>query len=107
MKVFEQYEVPTAWEEITIKRQLAVESLSKEYPDLLPLCIVSGYAGIPFDEVRKMPISKIKNILDALTFISTPLPNEPISEFLYKDETYSVVDLIETGSTRLFNPHIC
>jgi hypothetical protein len=52
MKQFEQYQIPTGWEEITINRHLTVETLSKEHSDLLPLCIVSRYAVIPFDEVR-------------------------------------------------------
>jgi hypothetical protein len=37
-----------------------------------------------------MPNNKVKQILDA----STPLPIEPISEFEYKGEKYSVVETL-------------
>ncbi len=41
----------------------AVEALSKEHPDFLPLCVVRGYAGIAFEEVCKININRVKQIL--------------------------------------------
>ena len=102
LKKILNYQVPTQWEEITIKQQLEGERNAKDNPDLKSLALLAAYCKIPFEEIKRIPFHETKELLTALSFTKEQIPTDPISEFTYKGETYSVVQTLLESETQDF-----
>lgn len=102
MKKFQNYYIPTSWNEITLKQQLEVERLTKEHPEYSSIALIAGYLDQDVDQIKRLHINEIKNILHELTFISTAIPNEVLHEFMYKGEKYTVMETLLKGQFQDF-----
>ena len=86
--------VPTAWNEITIKQQIEAEKIQNTQKHIKNMGIMAAYTGIPLEELREAPVPSLLNVVEALSFIDTPISTEPLFQFTYRGEEYNVSDTI-------------
>lgn len=96
-------DIPTCWEDITLKQQLTVERLvSENEEEYKSLAIVAGYCNLTIDQVKKLHVNDIKKVLSQLTFIKSPISSDPISEFEYDGEKYFLIPTLLKGEFQDF-----
>ena len=92
-----EYDCPQNWSEVTLAMQIKVsEDAAKiiNNESLQRIALISGYANIPIEELKKTPVTQIQKLFKYLSFINEPLPTNPITEFEFKGEKYYVIDSI-------------
>lgn len=100
MKTFQykkvKYQVPENWSEVPLKSLMKMKSDVDEFKtdSTRNLALISAYAGIPVDILKKSKVSDVTKLFKYLTFLSTDLPTEPIYEFDFKGEHYTVADTL-------------
>jgi hypothetical protein len=85
-----KYTIPTKWEEVTLKMQMKVTEDTEKIvlEDMKKFAILSGYAGIPIDELKKAKLTDIIKLFENVEFIAKPLPDTPILEFDFNGKHY-------------------
>jgi len=85
-----KYIIPEKWSEVTLRMQMKVsadtEKISIE--ELKKYAILSGYAGIPVEELKHANISNLNEMFKALKFLNTEITTEPIIEFDFNGKHY-------------------
>jgi hypothetical protein len=81
--------IPRSWEEITLSDQIELERLIS-VGNNRTIAIIAGYCRIPVNEVKKLPISVINDIVDRLMFLGE-MPKDKVTEFDYNGYHYSVM----------------
>ena len=90
------YNVPTIWQEISLRQVIDTQILSDILPEAPLIAIIGGYVGIPIDEIKKSHVRVINEIVECLAFINEPYIAKPTNEFWFKDQRYSCkADLVE------------
>jgi len=86
------YLCPTSWEEITLRQQLKVnaDALLIQNDAFKKISILSGYAGIPVDVLKRIPIAELTELFKSIDFVNTSMPIQQITEIVFKDEIYYV-----------------
>lgn len=98
-----KYNVPTSWEDITIKDQIRVSEISQKYTGLTSqLQLLAGYSNIPVDVLKHINIKHLPELLSNLEFINEPLNQDPISKFEYKGDKYYVMPTLIDGEFQDF-----
>jgi hypothetical protein len=82
--------VPSSWVEITLSDQMEVERLTSIGINKT-IAIISGYCRIPVQEVKKMNLNQINEIIDRLSFLSELPESKPVMEFDFDGHRYSVI----------------
>jgi len=87
-----KYKCPTSWDEITLEQQIKVSKDTEHFKTdtTKRIALISGYLGIDVDEVRKSDVKTIAPLFKHLSFLNTPIPEEPQHEFMFKGEKYYV-----------------
>lgn len=87
-----EYSCPTKWDEITLKQQIKVSQDTQkiEHDSLKKIAILSGYADIDLNVLKKLPISELKELFESIAFINTPIPSTPIIEFDFNGSHYLI-----------------
>ena len=88
------YECPTAWNEITIRKQIEVGELADTQSYVKSLGVISAYIGIPIAELKTAKTEDVIDIMANLNFINDSISIEPLSEFNYNGKTYNVNETI-------------
>ena len=90
------YQVPTSWDEVTLKQQMQVSSDADniKVEELKKMAVISGYCNIPIEVMRKTSMNKLNNLWKHLTFLNEKLPEESIAEFNYKGDKYSIIEYL-------------
>ena len=85
------YNIPTDWNEITIRQHLAAEDLAKELgKELEFMAIVSAYTDIPIGLIKKGMTQEMHEIMQSLEFLTQDYKPNPITKFLFKKEEYFI-----------------
>lgn len=87
-----EYTIPTKWEEVTLEKQIQVSEAEKEFTNetFKRIALLSGYAGIPVDVLKKSTTSEVAPLIKELKFLNEDLPKEKVNEFEFKGEKYIV-----------------
>lgn len=85
-----KYICPEKWDEVTLKMQMKVsEDTDKiSIEELKKFAILSGYCGIPIDELKKAKLTDLTDLFKAISFINQPLQEKPIIEFDFNGKHY-------------------
>lgn len=99
-----EYNIPTSWEDITIKdyqriyKQIGIynESVKKEkineFDDVMEIIkLISVYSSIPEKELKIANINDVVGIINDMSFIKDEIPSKQIVEFKFKNKTYNVI----------------
>lgn len=87
-----QYECPTSWDEVTLEMQIKVSEDAQEFKtdSTKLISLLSGYSGIPIDELKHSTPSEVSKLFKYLEFIKDPIPDKPVLSFTFNDEIYNV-----------------
>lgn len=88
------YNCPESWQDVSVRQQIEVETLSNTQTYIKSLGVISAYTGIPIDEIKKANIKDLLEVMQSLSFIDSELSKEPLFEFEYKGDKYSVSETI-------------
>lgn len=85
-----KYSVPESWQEVTLAMQMKVSEDTDKItiPELKKFAILSGYAGIPIDELKHAKLTDLTALFKAIKFINEDIPNKAIIEFDFNDKHY-------------------
>ena len=88
----EKYNVPESWDEVPIKKLIELNLDSQEFKteSTKKLAFISAFVGIPVDVIKKSKVTEIQKLFKHLEFMTDPLPEDPIFEFEFRGEKYSV-----------------
>ena len=85
----EEYDCPESWDDCTLGMMIQTQILD----DILPLApivsVVSGYVGIPSQDLALAKAREVKPFLECLSFINKPYVPRSSNSFVYSGETYS------------------
>ena len=86
------YSCPESWAEITLKQQMQVSADSEaiELEQLKKYAILSGYAGIPIQELKRAKITDLTQLFKSIEFLNKDLPSTPLTEFDFNGKHYYV-----------------
>jgi hypothetical protein len=87
-----EYDCPTSWQNVTLKQQMqvSVDSDKIEIEELKKFAILSGYAGIPIQELKRAKISELTQLFKSIEFLNKDLPSTPVTEFDFNGNHYYV-----------------
>ncbi len=87
-----EYSCPTSWDDVTLKQQIQVSKVSDsiENESLKKIAILSGYANIPYEVLKKTKLSELNDLFKHIKFINKPLPTTPITDFEFRGEHFYV-----------------
>lgn len=98
-----EYQCPSSWDDVTVADQIRIAEIATKHTGLTSqLQLISGYANIPVDEIKRTHINKLPKLVKHLSFINEPLSKEPISEFEHKGHKYYVMDTLLNGEFQDF-----
>mgnify|MGYP001767666891 CR=1 FL=1 len=87
-----KYIIPEKWSEVSLAMQMKVtedtEKITAE--ELKKFAILSGYAGVPIDELKKAKLTELVDVFKAVDFINQPLPTNLIVDFDFNGKHYYV-----------------
>lgn len=85
-----KYSCPEKWDEVTLRMQVKLTQDTDKIKDngLKKLSILSGYAGIPLDELKRTKLNDLQELFSAIAFINEPMPETMITEFDFKGSHY-------------------
>jgi len=85
-----KYKVPENWNEVTLRMQMKVTEDTEKISidELKKFAILSGYAGIPMDELKRAKLNDLQELFKAIGFVNKPLPEEAIIEFDFNGSHY-------------------
>lgn len=88
-----EYNVPESWNEVTLKQLIKVMDDAKEIKSeaLKKIALLSGYANIPIEVIKHSTKNDIEKLAGYLSFLNSPLPDKPITEFEFKGHKYYVM----------------
>jgi len=89
-----EYLCPENWKDVSVRMQIKAESISDTQTYVKNLGILSAYINMPIEELRTADILEVKQALECLDFIDITVEAQPVFEFEYKDNKYSVADTI-------------
>jgi len=115
-----KYTIPTDWSEVTLKQQIKVNSDMEKITieEMKKFAILSGYANIPIEELKRAKLVDITKLFNVVKFINNPLPEKMIVEFDFNGKHYycgqnlidmefqdfiSIENAIEANSGNTFN----
>jgi len=85
-----KYRVPENWNEVTLAMQIKVsqdtDKISIE--GLKKFAILSGYAGIPIDIIKKANLAELTQLFKSIEFINNDIEDKPIIEFDFNGKHY-------------------
>lgn len=86
-------DIPTKWEEITLKQQIQVSTDSEQYTNetTKKLALISGYCGIPVQEIKRATPDEVAPLFQHMKFLAEPIPEKPLMEFEFRGEKYYVI----------------
>lgn len=89
---YKKYRCPTSWDEVTLKNQMKVSDDDKAItiPELKKFAILSGYSGIPIEELKKSKLSELQELFKAIEFINIPIHEKQINEFDFNNNHYYI-----------------
>jgi len=84
------YSCPESWDEVTLKQQMQVTADSDriELEQLKKFAILSGYAGIPIQELKRAKIQDLTQLFKAIEFLNIDMPSTPLIEFDFNGKHY-------------------
>jgi len=97
-----EYEVPTKWEEVTLRDQMVVSEIQDSETYIKSIALLAGYCRLPVNELKKANITEVTKLFELLSFVNTPMQEEPISTFRYKGEEWNVHDTLLNGEFQDF-----
>ena len=87
-----KYSVPTSWEEVPISKLIELNDDEQTFKtgSTKKLAFISAFVGIPVEVIRKSKVQEVSKLFKYLGFIAEDLPSDPIYEFEFRGDTYSV-----------------
>ncbi|GAF77899.1 unnamed protein product [marine sediment metagenome] len=85
-----KYDIPTVWDDVTLKMQMQVSTISHKEKYVKTLGLLGGYSGIPVEELKKAKLNDCERVMKHMTFMGEPVPDEPVLEFDYAGHHYMV-----------------
>lgn len=84
------YLIPERWEEVTLKMQMKVsaDDAGITIPELKKFAILSGYANIPIESIKKAKLTELTELFKTMTFLNKDMPSEQLIEFDFKGKHY-------------------
>lgn len=95
-----KYNIPDKWSDMTMRQYIQLRRLNAEdnpniSKDIMKnYALISVYLGIPISILKKLKYSKFLSLFQYLEFTKTPMEDNPIHEFEYKGDKYSVLDTL-------------
>lgn len=85
-----KYIIPEKWSEVTLRMQMKVSADTEKITleQLKKYAILSGYIGIPVEELKRINISELNEVFKSLKFLNTEITTEPIIEFDFNGKHY-------------------
>lgn len=87
-----QYQIPTCWQDVTVKMLIDAAQLSELLEDAPIIAIIAAYTGIPLREIRLDKSGEIQKVMTIMDFISKPYEAQPKTSFVHRDVQYSCAD---------------
>lgn len=90
----EEFMLPQSWEEVTLAMQIKANDDVKQLADdevIKRIALLSGFCNIPIDVLKTAPMSEINKMKENLAFAVEPIDTNPITEFEFKGQKYSVI----------------
>lgn len=85
-----KYEIPTSWDDVTLKMQMQVSTISHQEKYVKTLGLLGGYTGIPVEELKSAKVNDLERVMKHLTFLSKEISDKPVMEFDYKGNHYTI-----------------
>ena len=95
-----EYNVPTSWQECTLKQAIKVQDYELQEDEYKILAIIAGYSNIELEELKHFKLDEIRLLTDAMKFVLEPLPEEPISQFTFKGHEYFTIESFMTQESQ-------
>ena len=87
-----EYQIPCSWDEIKLSTYLKVSNLKDDTDEeFKELVIIETYTGIPLIDLKRMPLSELKQLIKDMMFITTDIPETPIESLVVSGDTYHVL----------------
>lgn len=86
------YNIPESWSEVTVGMLIRSAELSEILEDAPVIAIISAYTGIPVKDLKVSQTKAVQDIILIMSFISKEYVPEPLTEFIFLNETYSCND---------------
>ena len=97
------YNLPQSWSECKLKQAIIVSDLEQHEDEFKVLALISGYSGIPIDDLKQSNISVVKDITEVMKFVLEPLPDVPLMEFDFNGKHfYTMESFLESQSQDFF-----
>jgi hypothetical protein len=87
-----EYNLPENWSECTLKQAIKVQEYELLEDEYKVLALLAGYANIDFDTLKHFTLPELKELSDAMPFILTALPEQPIADFKFMGEHYYTME---------------
>lgn len=85
-----KYSVPESWEEVTLGMVMKVQENYDILPEADLMCVVSGYVGIPLEELKVSKLAQVNKIVKYMSFIYDEYKPELKPGFKFKGERYTM-----------------
>lgn len=76
-----QYSIPQAWSEVTVDMLIKSAELAELLDDAPIIAIISAYTNIPISELKLSKSSEVQEIINTMSFITTPYEPQPAISF--------------------------
>lgn len=86
----EKYNIPTSWDDVSLRMQMEVSTISHQEKYIRTLGLLAGYTGIPVEDLKTAKVNELERVMKHLAFIADEIPAEPVMEFDYKGQHYTV-----------------
>lgn len=86
----QKYNIPTSWDEITLGMQIKVSQVASKQQYVKTIAILAGYTGIAVEELKTAKVHQLTKVMKALSFIKTPIPDEPVMEFEFNGKKFLI-----------------
>jgi len=85
-----KYDIPESWDEVTLKMQMQVSTISHQEKYIKTLGILAGYTGIPVEDLKTAKVNDLERVMKSMTFLQDAIPEEPVMEFSFNGHDYQV-----------------
>lgn len=85
-----KYNIPQSWPEVTLRMVIETQRNLDLIPDAELVCVVSGYAGIPLEELKPAKVSQVNKIIKEMSFMYADYQPVMTNSFEFRDNTYAM-----------------
>ena len=83
-----KYEVPESWEEVTLGMVIKVQENLDILPNAELVCLISGYVGIPLEELKSSKLTQVNKIIKLMSFVYKEYRPKLKNSFVYDGQEY-------------------